>query len=410
MRRITLFCIATILVLGGLSLYSASGTPSNLVVRTDANNYLLITSVTQTNPVTQGVFASRTLRTDANGSLQVILTGTVTPTYPQAIPASTCAAPSLGMSGGATTGIAFTATPSILNCISGTARTTLTASSFTSTVIGLWPDGTISAPSNSFSTDSDTGTSRVAANRFGIIAGGAWRAVIDGAGIINASDQYFGWSGSAGDASTAPDTFIFRAAAGVISMTRTALGTTSSTGLQLVNSTAATGGTTVQISPRLLWRGTAWDTAASQTVDFFAEVLPATAATPTGTWKLGYSLNGAAATYPLTVTNTGSLNVLSSLGGAGTGTSVANVGANSCGTTAATIAGNQVSGVITVGTVAGTQCRVTFTTAAPVARECTVTDSTTTIATRSTYIDTTNTDFLGAFVAGDLITFNCMVR
>lgn len=96
--------------------------------------------------------------------------------------------------------------------------------------------------------------------------------------------------------------------------------------------------------------------------------------------------------------------------GSGTGTTVANVGANSCGTSTATIAGNQVSGVITVGTVAGTQCRVAFSTAAPVARDCMVTDSTTTIATRATYVDTTHTDFLGAFVAGDLVTYLCTVR
>ncbi len=96
--------------------------------------------------------------------------------------------------------------------------------------------------------------------------------------------------------------------------------------------------------------------------------------------------------------------------GTGTGVSVANVGANSCGTTAATIAGNEISGVITVGATAGTQCRVTFTTAAPVARDCTVTDSTTTIATRATAVSTTTHDFLGAFVAGDLVTYVCMVR
>lgn len=96
--------------------------------------------------------------------------------------------------------------------------------------------------------------------------------------------------------------------------------------------------------------------------------------------------------------------------GTGTGVTVANVGANSCGTTAATIAGNQISGVITVGTVAGTQCRVTFSTAAPVARDCTVTDSTTTAATRATVVSTTATDFFGAFVAGDKVTYVCTVR
>lgn len=89
-----------------------------------------------------------------------------------------------------------------------------------------------------------------------------------------------------------------------------AIATTSTDSLTLSNATAATGGATVQMSPRLKWRGNAWDTAASQTVDFFAEVLPATAATPTGTWKLGYSLNGAAATYPMTVDSSGTATLL----------------------------------------------------------------------------------------------------
>ncbi len=84
-----------------------------------------------------------------------------------------------------------------------------------------------------------------------------------------------------------------------------ALASTSTDGIIVANDTLSTGGATVQMSPRLRWRGHAWDTAADQTVDFFAENLPATAATPTGTWKLGYSLNGAAATYPLTLTSAG---------------------------------------------------------------------------------------------------------
>lgn len=88
-------------------------------------------------------------------------------------------------------------------------------------------------------------------------------------------------------------------------ITVTALATTSTDGWVLTNTTAATGGATVQISPRLRLRGNAWDTAASETVDFFLENLPATAATPTGTLKFGYSLNGAAATYPATLSSAG---------------------------------------------------------------------------------------------------------
>lgn len=98
-----------------------------------------------------------------------------------------------------------------------------------------------------------------------------------------------------------------------INAERAALATTSTDGFTAKNLTAATGGVTVQISPRSLWQGTAWDTAASQTVAFFAETLPATAATPIGTWKLGYSLNGAAATYPMTVSSSGTITALGSI-------------------------------------------------------------------------------------------------
>lgn len=131
MRRL-ISSLFIIVVLIGIVAYGATGTPSNLVVKTDANNNLLVVGVTQVNPVTQGVFSSRTLRTDSNGNLQVILGGTITPTYPQSIPASTCAAPSLGLSGNPDNGIAFTATPSILNCIEGTAVETITGSTTTS--------------------------------------------------------------------------------------------------------------------------------------------------------------------------------------------------------------------------------------------------------------------------------------
>ena len=95
-----------------------------------------------------------------------------------------------------------------------------------------------------------------------------------------------------------------------VTATQAGIGTTPTTSVALENPTAATSGATVQMSPRMRWRGTAWDTSASETVDFFAEVLPATGATPTGTWRLGYSLNGGAVTYPLTVTSDGMLNAL----------------------------------------------------------------------------------------------------
>jgi hypothetical protein len=93
-----------------------------------------------------------------------------------------------------------------------------------------------------------------------------------------------------------------------------------------------------------------------------------------------------------------------------TAVAVANVGANSCGTTAATIAGNENVGAFTVGATSGTQCRITFTTTAPNRRHCVFADETTTIAIRSTYVDTTHTDAIGAFVAGDVVSYVCAAR
>lgn len=95
---------------------------------------------------------------------------------------------------------------------------------------------------------------------------------------------------------------------------------------------------------------------------------------------------------------------------AGTGLAVANVGANSCGTTAATIAGGNNAFAITVGATSGTQCRITFTFAAATEWDCAFNDQTTTIAIRSTPVDTSHTDALGAFTAGDKVTGICFPR
>lgn len=86
--------------------------------------------------------------------------------------------------------------------------------------------------------------------------------------------------------------------------------------------------------------------------------------------------------------------------------SVANVGANSCGTTAATIAGNNSTGRVTVGATSGTQCRITFTSAWTIAPSCLVNNETTANLARTT-ATTTTVDLLGTFGGGDLLTYHC---
>jgi hypothetical protein len=89
-----------------------------------------------------------------------------------------------------------------------------------------------------------------------------------------------------------------------------AIAATSTDGLIIRNSTAASAGVTVQMSPRLRLQGAGWNSTSglSETDSFFLENLPATVAgTTTARLKFGYIGNGGAATYPLQMTNGGGL-------------------------------------------------------------------------------------------------------
>jgi len=106
---------------------------------------------------------------------------------------------------------------------------------------------------------------------------------------------------------------------------------TSHDGLVLTNDTNATAGVPVQMSPRLRFRGSAWDTddATSRTSDWIMENLPATGNTVSSTLKFGHSLAGASYTYPMTLNNLGYLTVGANIyvaNGAGLGTSTINNG------------------------------------------------------------------------------------
>lgn len=98
----------------------------------------------------------------------------------------------------------------------------------------------------------------------------------------------------------------------------------------------------------------------------------------------------------------------------GTSPAVANIGANSCGTSAASIAGTDNAWSLTVGATSGTACRVTFDTTAPNAWECAVNNQTTFTldATPHQTASTTTTVDISAtgFVAGDVIHGVCVAR
>lgn len=93
-------------------------------------------------------------------------------------------------------------------------------------------------------------------------------------------------------------------------VTRTALGTTTGTGVLLTNTTAAAVGAQ-QVSPACIQSGNGWktdSTAASQAVSFQSYVLPVQgAAAPTGTWLLQSSINAGSYTTRLSVDTSGNL-------------------------------------------------------------------------------------------------------
>jgi hypothetical protein len=99
-----------------------------------------------------------------------------------------------------------------------------------------------------------------------------------------------------------------------LSVRKDAIGVTQDNayGLVLANNTAATVGAQ-QMSPGIRWRGNGWKTtatAASQTVDFLADVLPVQGTTsPTGTWQLKSSINGGAYSNLLNVTSAGNVGI-----------------------------------------------------------------------------------------------------
>lgn len=89
---------------------------------------------------------------------------------------------------------------------------------------------------------------------------------------------------------------------------------------------------------------------------------------------------------------------------------VSNTSANSCGTTAATIAGNNNVGTITVGATAGTSCTMTFTITAPVQWVCMVNNATTANLARATPGSATTSVFAGTFSGGDTLNYVCIPR
>jgi hypothetical protein len=93
---------------------------------------------------------------------------------------------------------------------------------------------------------------------------------------------------------------------------------------------------------------------------------------------------------------------------AGTAPAVSNTTANSCGTSAASLAGTDTTGIVTVGATSGTSCTITFVVAAPVRRQCVCTNETTPANICGTaYLTTGTSKLVGTFVAADVLSYLC---
>jgi len=100
---------------------------------------------------------------------------------------------------------------------------------------------------------------------------------------------------------------------GTITYTKSALATTSTDGIVITNTTAATSGVQVQYAPRIRFNSQAWKTnatAASRSVDWVMESRPSSgAANPSGSFYFSNSINGGAYTDIVSFTSGGDLTV-----------------------------------------------------------------------------------------------------
>lgn len=379
-KKIGLF----ILLLSVVLLGQQRGNPSQIRVRVDANGYLLAIATAQTAPITTVTFSNARLNVDANGNLGVIVSGGIS---------------------SVTTSIANTF------CINAAAQDVYIAR-VAANDLGIFTNGTACAGgilrfdvSNVAATSAvpfTTNTGTVVVNTPIANFNQTWN---------NAGVNFEGVKINITDTLSGANSYPFQILGGVAGIGN--LFRVDNTGFILSNggaqfngsltSVSAVGNFVVQSTGAFRFSGTGWIVTPADGAFKFAN----------NAFSQGFILDTTTATDTVTVKNFANNSngaVSARLVSAGTVTTVANVGANSCGTTAATIAGTDNVGNITVGTVAGTQCRITFAVAAPTRRHCVATDETTANLMRTTFVDSTHTDVIGTMVAGDTLTYVCFAR
>ncbi len=102
---------------------------------------------------------------------------------------------------------------------------------------------------------------------------------------------------------------------GVLTTTVDAIATTPTDGAVYQNTTPATSGVPIQISPRVRWSATGWDTddAVSRTMAWGADVTGASGTVLTSIWRLLYTLDAGGAATPFSLTGAGALTITGGL-------------------------------------------------------------------------------------------------
>ena len=93
-----------------------------------------------------------------------------------------------------------------------------------------------------------------------------------------------------------------------LDIVKSALAATPTTGSILQNETLSTAGVPVQMPPDFEMKGHVWNTTATavdNTQSWFWSVLPVSGTTPSGSMRLGVSLNGGTTTFPVAIESTG---------------------------------------------------------------------------------------------------------
>lgn len=278
--------------------------------------------------------------------------------------------------------------------------------SFSPSTYSGFADGTNAAPSMYFTNAASTGWFRCssAAAMCGT-SGGTSSIAIYGSGVFLPSTAILGWSGT-GNPNDPNDLSVIREGGATLGVHN---GTSTVAVVRVFGSrTSASNFRAMDLT----WSG---NDAFLQTTNAGATPSGNLLIRTTGAFSVYLDANNSGGTPFTTGFQINTSHHLVSLGGStyvtsGSGLGVANVGANSCGTSAATIAGGNNAFVITVGATSGTQCRVAFTFAAATEWDCAANDDTTTVAVRVTPVDTTHTDFIGTFTAGDKVSGICFPR